>query len=275
MSAVADYLRLCHFPVIWCAGCGNGIVMQAMIRAIKKLELPQDSVSVVSGIGCSSRISAYVDFNTVHTAHGRALTFATGLKMARPELNVVVVTGDGDATAIGGNHFIHAARRNLDLTVILVNNLIYGMTGGQASPTTPVGKRSTTTPYGQSEPNFNVSGLAQAAGATFVARTTTYHAKECERMIVKGLKNKGFSLIEVVAACPTSFGRQNREGDPVEMLHWQKESAVPIAAAKTMSPEELEGKIVTGVFVDQPRPEFGEEYRAMCERIRNEGGRSK
>lgn len=274
MSAVADYLRLCNFPVIWCAGCGNGIVMQAMIRAIQKLELPQDSVAVVSGIGCSSRIPAYVDFNTVHTAHGRALTFATGLKMARPELNVIVVTGDGDATAIGGNHFIHAARRNLDLTVILVNNLIYGMTGGQASPTTPFGKRSTTTPYGQSEPTFNVSGLAQAAGATFVARTTTYHAKECERMIVKGLKNTGFSLIEIIAACPTSYGRQNREGDPVEMLHWQKEASVPISAARTMSPDELEGKIVTGVFHDEPRPEFGEQYRAMCERLRGEGGRT-
>jgi len=261
------YLRECRFPVIWCAGCGNGIVLQALIRAIDKMGLAQDDVCIVSGIGCSSRIPGYMDFNTLHTTHGRSLTFATGVKMAKPALKVFVITGDGDCTAIGGNHFIHAARRNIDLNVIVVNNNIYGMTGGQASPTTPIGKRGTTAPYGQTENNFDIAGLAQAAGATFVARTTTYHAAECERLMRKAAENPGFSVIEVVAACPTSYGRQNKQSDPVAMLLQQKEQSVPINQAKKMTEEELVGKIVTGVFADIRRPECRAEYQKLIDRF--------
>jgi 2-oxoglutarate/2-oxoacid ferredoxin oxidoreductase subunit beta len=262
-----SYLRTCHFPLIWCPGCGAGIVMKAMVAAIDKLGLDKDGVCLVSGIGCSSRIPGYTDFNTVHTTHGRALTFATGIKMAKPDLKVVVVTGDGDCTAIGGNHLIHAARRNIDLTVVLVNNYIYGMTGGQASPTTPIGARATTAPYGSAENVFDACSLAGAAGATFVARTTTYHASMCEKYVERGIENKGFSLIEIMAACPTSFGRPNKQGDPVDMMMWQKDNAVPIAKARTMTPEDLEGKFQTGIFVETEKPECRTEYQKLIDRL--------
>ena len=175
---INKYFRPGRLPHIWCPGCGNGIILGSIAKAIDKLGLDQDTTSIVSGIGCSSRSSGYLDFNTVHTAHGRALTFATGIKLAKPDLNVIVCTGDGDATAIGGNHFIHAARRNIDLTVILFNNNIYGMTGGQYSPMTPPNSKATTAPYGTIEPAFDIVGLAKGAGATFVARTTTYHVQQ-------------------------------------------------------------------------------------------------
>lgn len=269
-SELQKYLRSSKFPHIWCAGCGNGIVLQALIRAIDRIGLDQNKVCLVSGIGCSSRLPGYMDFNTLHTAHGRAIAFATGIKMAKPELVVFVITGDGDATAIGGNHYIHAARRNIDLNVILINNGIYGMTGGQVSPTTPMGSRATTAPYGQTEHSFNIAGLAEAAGATFVARTTSYHATDCERFIRRSVENKGFSVVEVIAACPTAYGRLNRMPDPVDMLIQQKECAVPIQKARSMSKEELEGKIVTGVFIDTPRPECREEYQKLIERFMTE-----
>ncbi len=261
------YLRDKHFPLIWCSGCGAGIVLKAMLRAIDKMGYDKDEVCIVSGIGCSSRIPGYTDFNTLHTTHGRALTFATGVKMAKPNMKVIVVTGDGDCTAIGGNHFIHAARRNIDLTVVLINNYIYGMTGGQASPTTPAGKKATTAPYGSAENVFNVSGLAQAAGATFVARTSTYHTVQCEKMIEKGMQNKGFSLVEIIAACPTSFGRPNKQGDPVEMLMWQKDHAVPLARAANMTEEDLDGKFTTGIIVDKTAPECRSEYQKLIDQL--------
>jgi 2-oxoglutarate/2-oxoacid ferredoxin oxidoreductase subunit beta len=264
------YIRTNRFPFIWCPGCGNGVVLHAMVAAIHKLGLPQNEVCIVSGIGCSSRVSAYVDFNTVHTTHGRALTFATGIKMAKPHLHVFVVTGDGDATAIGGNHYIHAARRNIDLNVLLINNYIYGMTGGQVSPTTPQGMKATTAPFGQTEANFNISGLAGAAGASFVARTTTFHPRDCERYIRKAVENKGFSLVEFIAACPTSFGRQNKQGSFAAMMQWQGEAAVPINKAKDMTEEELIGKVVTGVFVEQTRPECRAEYQKLIDRFHPE-----
>lgn len=267
-----SYLRTCHFPVIWCPGCGAGIVMKAMITAIDSLGLAKDEVCLVSGIGCSSRIPGYMDFNSVHTTHGRALTFATGIKMAKPELHVIVVTGDGDATAIGGNHLIHAARRNIDLTVILVNNYIYGMTGGQASPTTPFGAKATTAPYGSAENVFNASGLAKAAGATFVACTSTYQASMCEKYIEKGVINKGFSLIEIMSACPTSFGRANKQANPVDMMMWQKDAGVPVARAQNMSPEELDGKFVTGILVESSRPECRTEYQKLIDRLQEKEG---
>jgi 2-oxoglutarate ferredoxin oxidoreductase subunit beta len=223
---------------------------------------------MVSGIGCSSRLSGYVDFNTLHTTHGRAITFATGIKMASPELNIFVFTGDGDATAIGGNHYIHAARRNIDLTVILFNNNIYGMTGGQVSPTTPLSKRASTAPYGNFENPFNISGLAAAAGASFVARGTVYNAVQLEKFIQRAIRKKGFSVVEVMTPCPTAYGRRNRLGTAVDMMNSQKENTVSLKRAEKMSAAELQGKIVTGILTDTEYPECRDQYQKLIDRLR-------
>ncbi len=268
MEELERYLRVDRFPLMWCSGCGNGIVLSCMLRAIKKLDLDQDRTVLVGGIGCSSRAVGYLDFNTLHTTHGRALAFATGIKLARPELNVIVVSGDGDSMAIGGNHLIHAARRNIDLTLVIFNNSIYGMTGGQYSPLTPVGKNATTAPYGNIEPEFDVAELARAAGATFVGRSTTYHTGLLTRLIIEGIQNKGFSLIESIAACPTAFGRQNKMKSGTEMLLAQKESAVHINRAVKMSPEELEGKVVIGKLHRREAPEYTELYDRLILDVR-------
>ncbi len=261
------YLRHAKkFPHIWCPGCGNGIVLGCLLRAIDKSGWNQDDVVLASGIGCSSRAPVYVDFNTLHTAHGRALPFATGLKLAKPRLNTVVIMGDGDAVGIGGNHFIHACRRNIDLTAIVVNNYTYGMTGGQQSPTTPQGAISTTSLYGALDQPFDVAALAAATGATFVARTTTYHVKELEKLLLRAFHHKGFSVVEVIAACTTCYGRRNRQGGAVEMMRWQKEVALPIGRAGELSAEELQGRIVTGVMVEREAPEYVEEYEKVKQR---------
>jgi 2-oxoglutarate ferredoxin oxidoreductase subunit beta len=261
------YLRTSKFPLIFCSGCGDGIVLKALIRAIHKNGLQKDDICMVSGIGCSSRLSGYVDFNTLHTTHGRAITFATGIKMANPGLTIIVVTGDGDATAIGGNHYIHAARRNIDLTVILFNNSIYGMTGGQVSPTTPLTKRASTAPYGNFENPFNISGLASAAGASFVARGTVYNAVQLEKFIQRAISKKGFSVVEVITPCPTAYGRRNRLGTAVDMMNAQKENTVSLKKAETMSESELQGKIITGVLTDTEHPECREQYQKLIDRF--------
>lgn len=270
MEELKRYLRMDRFPHMWCPGCGNGIVLGCLLRAVKKLDLDQDRTVIVGGIGCSSRAVGYLDFNTLHTTHGRALAFATGIKLARPELNVIVVSGDGDATAIGGNHFIHAARRNIDLTLVLFNNSIYGMTGGQYSPLTPVGKKATTAPYGTIEPGFDASELARAAGATFVGRGTTYHTELLTGLIAEGIQNKGFSMVEAIAACPTAYGRRNKMKGGAEMLLWQKENAVHINRAKRMSPEELGGKLVIGELHRYKAPEYTELYDQMVSKIKQD-----
>ncbi len=267
MFDYSKYLRMEKFPHIWCPGCGDGTILKSMLRAIDNIGLSKDELVMVSGIGCSSRTPGYVDFNTLHTTHGRALAFATGIKLAKPELKVIVVSGDGDATAIGGNHFIHAARRNIDITMILYNNYIYGMTGGQASPTTPMGSYASTAPFGSIEPNFNVSALAQAAGATFVARTTAYHTAQMEKLFEQALRKKGFSFVEVIVQCPTAFGRRNRFKNALDQLHWQKEHAVPVQAAEKMSPEELKDKFTTGVIFETDRPEYTEQYAALMQKV--------
>lgn len=259
------YLRMDKMPHIFCPGCGHGIAMQAIIRTIDDLQMDKDKTVIVSGIGCSSRIPGYLDFNTLHTTHGRALAFATGVKMAKPDLNVIVISGDGDATAIGGNHFIHACRRNIDITMFLLNNNIYGMTGGQSSPTTFVGCNSTTAPYGHMEPEFDISGLASAAGASFVARGTCYHATQLTSLMKKAVKNKGFSVVEVLSECPTYFGRKNKMADPVDMLHWQNDHTFTAADAKKKDPEELEGKFLRGVIKDTPKPEYTSRYKEIIE----------
>ena len=272
MAVIEKYLRQSALPHIWCPGCGHGILLAAILRAIDKLQLEQDKTVIVSGIGCSSRASGYMNFNTVHTAHGRALPFATGIKLANPELNVIVITGDGDATAIGGNHFIHACRRNIDLTTIIFNNSIYGMTGGQASPLTPAGAFATTAPFGQLDRSFDIAALAIAAGSTYVARGTAYHAVQLTDLVAKGIQNKGFSVIDAITQCPTSFGRKNKMGAPAQMMQWQKDNAVFIQAAAKMKPEELADKFVIGELHQGAAPEFTAEYDKLIQRLQAKGG---
>lgn len=259
------YLRLDRLPHIWCPGCGNGIVLGALVRAFDQLGYDQDKTVIVSGIGCSSRAAGYLDFNTLHTTHGRALAFATGIKLARPEVNVFVLMGDGDACAIGGNHFIHAARRNIDLTAVIFNNNIYGMTGGQYSPLTPQNSHATTAPFGTFERPFDLAELARAAGATYIARGTTYHTGLLTRLIKAGASHKGFSLIEAVTACPVSYGRRNKMGNGTDMLMWQKEHGVAVEKAKKLTPEEMEGKFSIGELYKAEAPEFTEMYGRFME----------
>lgn len=248
------------FPHVWCPGCGNGIVLGALIRAFDKMNLDMEKVVLVSGIGCSSRLPVYVDCNTLHTTHGRALTFATGIKFARPELKVIVIMGDGDATAIGGNHLIHAARRNIDLTAIIINNNIYGMTGGQYSPATPFGAKAATAPYGNIEHPFNISELAAAAGATYVGRSTAFHAKLIDKLIIQAVEKSGFGVVEVITHCHTQYGRRNKTPTAVEMMKLQQEKAVLIEKAKKMSTDELKEKFTIGTLVDRNLPNYCSEY---------------
>jgi len=256
-----------NLPHIWCSGCGNGIVMSAWARAMDELNLDKNKVIGVSGIGCSSRITGYLDLNTLHTAHGRALPFATGAKMAKPEMDVFIFSGDGDCSAIGGNHFIHACRRNMDMTMIVINNNIYGMTGGQFSPLTPFGKKATTAPYGSVDRPFDLCELAMGAGATFVARGDIYHAKQLTDLIVAGYKHKGFSMIEVIASCPISYGRRNKIPKPADMMQYVKDHTVTKAVADKLPAENLKDKYVTGIFRDIEDVEYNEAYAALCKRV--------
>jgi len=263
-----QYLRPnMDFPNVWCPGCGIGIVLGAFIRAIDKLAIPKDEIALVSGIGCTARIPAYVDFNTLHTTHGRPIAFATGVKLANPRLKVVVISGDGDILAIGGNHFIHACRRNIDITLILVNNYIYGMTGGQYSPATPMSKRASTAPYMTLEQPFDTCKLAISSGASFVARSTVYHATQLSSLIEKALQKKGFSVVEAMSNCHTQYGRLNKEGTAVRMIQAQKEVAVPASTAAKMTPEQLEGKYLIGVLHDVERPEYIDLYQQIIDRV--------
>ena len=258
------------FPGVWCAGCGIGIVLAAIIRSVEDLGLSKDDVAMVSGIGCSGRMSVYVDFNTMHTTHGRALAFATGLKLARPDMHVLVVMGDGDALAIGGNHFIHAARRNIDLTAIVINNSVYGMTGGQYSPTTPEGALASTSPYGSIERPFSCCELAKGAGAAFVARSTVYHARELDRLIQQGMRKKGFAVVEAVSYCQTTYGRLNKKGTAVDMMRDLKDNSMTMQALERLPEAEREGKIGRGVIADRDYREFTAEYAEVVERARTQ-----
>lgn len=266
---IHKYLRSSKsFPHIWCPGCGNGIVLSALIRAIDRGGYSKDDIVLISGIGCSGRLPAYVDFNTLHTTHGRALTFATGVKLANPSLKVIVVMGDGDAVAIGGNHFIHAARRNVDITAIIINNQIYGMTGGQTSPTTPYGMVTCSSPYGNMESSFNICRLAEAAGAAFVGRSTVYHARLLEKVIGDALGKSGFSVVEAVSHCVTHIGKQVGINSPVEMLKWQRDNAIRVEKARELEWGEVSGKIVIGVLMDREAHVFCKEY----EKLKGEAG---
>ena len=256
LSPFIKYLREDRLPHIFCPGCGNGIVMNTFFKALEGSEIEFDDVAMVSGIGCSSRIPGYVKCDSLHTTHGRALPFATGLKVSNPELDVVVFTGDGDAASIGGNHLIHAARKNINLTVICLNNNIYGMTGGQISPTSPKGSFGTTAPYGSNDVPFNLSELVKAAGASYVARWTSTHPVQLSNAIKKGLNNNGFSFIEVVTQCPTYYGRKNKLKTSTAMFEFLKENSVNLRKAEKMDEEELQGKIIVGEFVNKTEPEY-------------------
>lgn len=257
---VDRYLRREMLPTVWCPGCGNGSIAQALALALERLEREPDQVAVVGGIGCSGRTPFYMATNALHTTHGRALAFATGLKMARPALTVVVTSGDGDALAIGGNHFLHAARRNLDVTLLLYNNAIYGMTGGQLAPTTPIGSRTTTSLDGSQENAFDTVALALAAGATFVARTTTFDLQEMPLYIEQAILHPGFAVVEIITQCPTYFGRLNRIGEAPEMLMWERE--LTDAPREASSARELAGSLPTGIFRQDIRPEYVRQYQA-------------
>lgn len=267
MHVFDQYLREDKLKTMWCPGCGNGIALQAIVRALQESGVDQDKVVVVSGVGCSSRAVNYLDTCGLHTNHGRPIAYATGVKMANPELTVVVITGDGDCASIGGNHFIHGCRRNIDLTVVCINNDNYGMTGGQYSPTTPEGSMTKTSVYGSYEPPFDLCALASGAGATYVARGLTYNPVHLKNVILKGIRHKGFAFIDAMSDCTSLYGRLNKLGDaPTMMKRWEK-LAVTKEKAKTMSAEELKDKVIYGEFVNiDDRMEYSETYDIVIEK---------
>ncbi len=250
-------IRERFFPHIWCPGCGHGTILNTLVRTTGEMGLDPNSVVTVSGIGCSARIAGYLDFHTLHTLHGRALAFATGVKMTRPELTVLVPMGDGDALAIGGNHFIHAARRNINMTAFVMNNRIYGMTGGQYSPLSGERILATTAPYGSIDREFDVVKIASGAGATFVARTTTYHVQELAKLMRKAIEHKGFAVLEILSQCPTYFGRKNKQGEAPQMVEYFKDHTAPIGSKNLESDPTL---IPRGIFVEENIPEYCEAY---------------
>jgi 2-oxoglutarate ferredoxin oxidoreductase subunit beta len=255
INPVMPYLRQDRIPHIWCPGCGIGTTVNCFARALTDSKMDLDKVAIVSGIGCTGRVAGYMNLDSFHTTHGRAIPFATGLKLANPGMKVVVYSGDGDLTAIGGNHFVHAARRNMDLMVVCVNNFTYGMTGGQVAPTTPVGPTQTTMPYGNFENPFNLPFLADACGAVYVARWTVYHVKQLAKAMLEGLNKKGFVFIEAMSPCPTLYSRRNRLGDGVDQLKYYKEKSVIRNGADTKEVGiAYQGEIVVGKFVDRERP---------------------
>lgn len=273
---IRKYLRIDHLPHIWCSGCGNGILTHDLVVALDDLikdvnnDVTRENVVIVSGIGCSSRAAGYLDFSSIHTTHGRAIAFATGIKIANPSLHVIVVTGDGDCSAIGGNHLIHAARRNLDLTVIVYNNSIYGMTGGQYSPTTPQEDLATTAPYGVIDRPFNIAELAAGAGASFTACGDVFHTKETIRQMKKGILHHGFSLIDCYAICPTYYGRKNKHGDAVEMIKSQKAHGLMKSAYDELTYEEKINHYPIGTLTEYDYPEFTDLYNKIIEKAQDQ-----
>ncbi|MFC2066360.1 thiamine pyrophosphate-dependent enzyme [Chloroflexota bacterium] len=250
-----DYLRVDRFPHIYCPGCGLGLVLNCFLRGLLKSGLDLDNVAVVSGIGCTGRVAGYIKLDSFHTTHGRAIPFATGLKLANPKLKVVVFSGDGDLLSIGGGHFIHAARRNIDITVLLANNFIYGMTGGQLAPTTPLTARTTTSSRGSIEEPFNIPYLAASSGAVYVARWTTAHTRRLERAITEALHKRGFSMVEAISPCPTYYGRMNKQGNGLEqMKYFRDNSVIKQGANPAHAGVGISGQIVVGKFVDIERP---------------------
>jgi 2-oxoglutarate ferredoxin oxidoreductase subunit beta len=263
-NPVEPFLRMDRMPHIWCAGCGIGTTVNCFARALQECKLPLDSVAIVSGIGCSGRVAGYVAVDSFHTTHGRAIPFATGLKLANPALNVVVYSGDGDLAAIGGNHLIHAARRNIDLKVICVNNFIYAMTGGQSGPTTPMTATTATSPYGSGEPAFNLPQLADAAGAVYVARWTTFHVRQLARSMGEVFQRNGFCFIEILSPCPTLYERRNKLGEGLDtMKYYKAKSKIRNGAPTSEVALGMRGEIIVGKFVDRQRPGYLEQTQGQ------------
>ena len=258
------YLRMDRLPHIWCSGCGLGTSLSCFTYALDELELTDADVGVVSGIGCTGRAAGYLNLDSYHTTHGRAIAFASGLAVARPDKKVVVISGDGDLFAIGGNHFIHAARRNIDMTVLCVNNFNYGMTGGQFGPTTPIGQRGTTAPYGNFENPFNLPYLAASCGAVYVARWTSLDARRVKEAMVEALQRPGFSFVEIISPCPTNYGRRNRIGDGLDELRYYQEHTVIRHGSDPKHADLGPGReIVVGTFIDEPRPTYLDLYENL------------
>ena len=264
------YLRLEMMPTVWCPGCGHGNIARGIATALDELALDLDRVVLVGGIGCSGRTPFYINTNAMHTTHGRALAFGTGIKMANPALTVITTMGDGDTLAIGGNHFIHACRRNIDLTAVIFINSIYGMTGGQQAPTTPEAARSTTSPLGAIDPPFDVVKVALAAGATYVARTTTFDFQDVPRYIAEAIRHPGFAVVEILTQCPTYYGRLNQLGGAVELLDYERDLTLPY---EPLSRDDLLGKMPVGVFRREVRPDYGRAYEEMAARAARGNGK--
>jgi 2-oxoglutarate ferredoxin oxidoreductase subunit beta len=262
------FLNPGKIPSIWCPGCGNGIVLHAVLATLEDMNVKQEDVVFVSGIGCSSRSSTYTVFDNIHTLHGRAIPIATAIKLVQPGKKVIVMTGDGDSMAIGGNHIIHAARRNMDISVIIFNNSIYGMTGGQFSPLTPTGKKATTSHLGNIENSFDAMKLLEGAGATYLARIGTYYYVQMMKYMKSAFTHTGFSAIEVVTQCPIYFGRLNQFHTPYEMLVWQKDNLIFKTQAQNLSKDELTDKMIIGEFVNENKPSYLEKKQAQQERIK-------
>ena len=262
-NPVESFLRTERMPHIWCPGCGIGTTVNCFTRALIDSKADLKKLSIVSGIGCTGRVAGYVNLDSFHTTHGRAIPFATGLKLANPELDVVVYSGDGDLFAIGGNHLIHAARRNVDIKVICVNNLIYAMTGGQTAPTTPGDVVTSTSPYGTYDPAFNLPALVEAAGAVFVARWTTFHVVQLAKSMKEMFSKKGFGFIEIISPCPTLYQRRNKMGDGLDAMKFYKQvSKVKHGAPTSEVALTKSGEIIVGKFVDRERPEFSDMMNA-------------
>ncbi len=267
------YLRTDKMPTLWCWGCGDGIIMKAMIRAFAKLGWDKNDICIVSGIGCSGRFSSYIDANTVHTTHGRTVAYATGIKLANPDKHVIVVAGDGDGLAIGGNHTIHGCRRNIDINFVLINNFIYGLTNSQVSPTTPKGMWSVTTQYGNIDPVFDACDLAIGAGATFVGRESVAEPIKLERMFIKGFEHKGFSFFDVHSNCHVNLGRKNKMAQAKQTMDWIEGNLIPKNKWDKLSKEEQyelkkQGKFPRGILHHVEEPEYTEEYYKLIERVR-------
>ena len=271
MANYKDYMLFDKLPHTWCAGCGHGIILQAIADAFAQQGLDKHDIALVSGIGCFGRVDDYLDINCMHVTHGRALPAATGMALANPDLNILVTMGDGDCATIGGNHLIHAARRNINLTAIVANNWNYGQTGGQYSATTPQDSITSTSIYGHVEQGFDLCKLAEAAGAPFVARSTPYNPVQIRNLIKQGMQTKGFALIEIIDTCPTHYGRLNKFGDAPRMLEKINSMTVNVEAAKKMSEEELEGKILTGVLVNKPREDYYTKYKRIIDSLAEKG----
>jgi 2-oxoglutarate ferredoxin oxidoreductase subunit beta len=268
------YLREGMWPTIFCNGCGIGLVLEYTLWAIEELGLDIDKIVFASGIGCSSRLPGYINADGLHTTHGRAIAFATGVKAANPDLKMIVFTGDGDCVGIGGNHFIHAARRNIDMTVIMVNNFTYGMTGGQLAPTTPLGSITTTAPYGNIEPPFDMCEIAKAVGAVYVARWPVFRPYQPIKSIKAALQKKGFAFVELLTPCPVAYGRRNKLGDIKKLRKWYKDNTILIEEYERImkygdknEKDRIEKMIKIGVFQDIEKPEFFDEYEKLIDKL--------